>query len=170
MRNGEPTRYSEEPFEYGRIKCRLIFYKSPSSTIDGEVSITRVIQRMEEELKSRKNYSSKMQKDFDPYYEITPNKEDGGFSYKLNKDVVAEQISLCGCFAIFCTREDLSCEEVLDLYRAKDCVEKAFASYKNDILDERIRTKSSETLRGKLFLSFIGLIIRKTLETKLKST
>lgn len=36
-----------------------------------------------------------MQKDFDPYYEITPNKEDGGFSYKLNKDVVAEQISLC---------------------------------------------------------------------------
>ena len=67
-----------------------------------------------------------------------------------------------------CTNTELSCEEALDLYRSKDCVEKAFAVLKNDILDERIRTKSIESTNGKMFLAFIGLIIRRTLEDKLR--
>lgn len=76
---------------------------------------------------------------------------------------------MCGCFAIFCTRDDLDCEQVLIIYRAKDCIEKAFAMLKNDILDERVRTKSLESTNGKLFLAFIGLIIRKCLDRKLRT-
>ena len=30
----------------------------------------------------------------------------------------------------------------MDIYRAKDCVEKSFGIFKNDILDERLQVKN----------------------------
>ena len=48
-------------------------------------------------------------------------------------------------------------------------MEKAFAALKNDILNERMYTKSIDSTNGKLFLAFIGLIIRKALESKLRA-
>ena len=59
---------------------------------------------------------------------------------------------------------DLSPNEVLDIYRAKDSVEKSFGICKNDILDEENRLR----INGKLSLAIIGLILRKTLENKLR--
>ena len=57
--------------------------------------------------------------------------------------------------------------EVIKLYRDKDCVEKAFGSLKNDILDERLRIKQKVSTHGKLFLSFLGLIIRTEFKKRL---
>ena len=53
---------------------------------------------------------------------------------------------------------------MIDIYRAKDCVEKSFGIFKNDILDEEYRLR----INVKLFLAIIGLILRKTLENKLR--
>ena len=70
---------------------------------------------------------------------------------------------------MLCTRNDLSPNEVLDIYRAKDCVEKSFSIFKNDVQDERLQVNYQDSINGKLFLAFIGLILRKTLENKLRS-
>lgn len=47
-------------------------------------------------------------------------------------------------------------------------VEQAFGTLKNDIWGERMHTKTIEGTPGELFLAFIGLIIRKALEKKLR--
>ena len=50
-------------------------------------------------------------------------------------------------------------DEVLNLYRSKDNIEKIFDSLKNDIKEKRNRTHSLRNMRGSLFISFISLIL-----------
>lgn len=53
--------------------------------------------------------------------------------------------------------------EILDIYRMKDVVEKCFDTLKNEIDMKRLRVHSSETIDGKMFVAFIGLILRSHL-------
>ena len=164
----ETIRCHEESFSVGRVKTRLLLFRSPQSTLREETSLTTLLNRLHAELNDRTKISDKAARDYEPFFRIAINRKDGSFTYERDDDMFKTALSLCGSFALFCTRQELDCEEVLDLYRRKDCVEKAFGALKNDILNERLRTHSVETLNGKLFLAFIGLIIRKTFEAKLK--
>ena len=165
-RNDEAIRYKEKEITIGRLRTRLMMFKSPLSGLDQEKSLNSIINQMEVELQD-KNKIIKGKHKYAPFFHITTN-ENNTFTYTFDKHEYAKTLALCGCFALLCTNTELSCEEALDLYRSKDCVEKAFAVLKNDILDERIRTKSIESTNGKMFLAFIGLIIRRTLEDKLR--
>ena len=167
-RGSESIRYYEEPITIGRVKSRLILYKSPLATIAQETSLTTLVNRLESELNDRNWISSSGEDKFKPFFNIS-QRDDKGFDFKLNDSVFKEALQLCGCFALFCTRKDLDSEQILSLYRDKDYVEKAFAALKNDILNERMYTKSFDSTNGKLFLAFIGLIIRKALESKLRA-
>ena len=167
-RGTESIRYYEEPMTIGRVKTRLILYKSPLAAIAQETSLTTLVNRLESELNDRNWISSSGEEKFKPFFFFF-QREDKGFDFKLDDHVFKESLQLCGCFALFCTRKDLDSEQVLSLYRDKDYVEKAFAALKNDILNERMYTKSFDSTNGKLFLAFIGLIIRKTLESKLRA-
>ena len=167
MRGNEAFRYHEIPFTIGRVQTRLLMFKSPKSAIEQETTLNSFINKTEEDLSAKSRMSRDSTAKYKPFFDISFN--DKGFSFKLNRQEYKKALTLCGCFALFCTRDDLSAEQVLDLYRAKDCVEKSFTAFKNDILDERIRTKSTESTNGKLFLAFIGLIIRRKLEDKLRT-
>ena len=168
QRRDETIRCSVKEFTIGRINTRLMMYKSPLSSVRDESALNSYVAKIAEELKTATRLGQSKLNRYSQFFNINEN-EDDGLRFELKEKHYSELLELCGCFALFCTRNDLSPNEVLDIYRAKDCVEKSFGIFKNDILDERLQVKNQESINGKLFLAFIGLILRKTLENKLRS-
>lgn len=170
QRRDETIRCSVKEFTIGRINTRLMMYKSPLSSVRDESALNSYVAKIAEELKTATRLGQSKLNRYSQFFNINENEdEDDGLRFELKEKHYSELLELCGCFALFCTRNDLSPNEVLDIYRAKDCVEKSFGIFKNDILDERLQVKNQESINGKLFLAFIGLILRKTLENKLRS-
>ena len=67
--------------------------------------------------------------------------------------------------ALFLTTDfKLTSNEVLEIYRRKDVVEKCLDNLKNAIDMKRLRTHSTETSDGKIFIAFVSLILRSILE------
>ncbi len=164
----ETIRYKAEPFRIGRVNTRLMMFKSPKTAAADEVNLASRVSQAAEELRQAKSLSDYKLKRCSEFYEVEKS-DSGGYAFNLKERKYSELLELNGCFALFCTRDDLQPEEALKIYRAKDCVEKAFAALKNDILDERLEVKRQESINGKLFLAFIGMILRKSLHNKLKS-
>ncbi len=165
--DGEAFRHHERLLQIGSTQLRLLLYKSPASTMEQETTLTRMISRQEAVLRDKKAITEEEARDYAQFFNIC-RRSDGTFTFSQNQTALAEALSLCGCFALLCTRPDLKGPDVLSVFRAKDCVEKAFAVLKNDVLHERMRCSSAQSINGKLFLSFIGLIIRRLLDFKLR--
>ena len=58
----------------------------------------------------------------------------------------------------------------LEVYRTKDVVEKAFGNVKDRMNMRRTLTSSERSLEGKLFVSFIGLILLSYLKKQMQDT
>lgn len=54
-------------------------------------------------------------------------------------------------------------EETLWLYRRKDLVESLFDGLKNELRDKRLRVHTLQAVEGRLFLSFLSLILHAAL-------
>lgn len=162
----EVLQYCEIPLKISRFKTRLIMFKSRITAYNHHKTLDEMVVFAEQQLQTLTKINKSDLYKYEDFYDITLN-EDGSFSYKLSTKRYQEAQELCGCFALFCTDDSLTPMEVIKLYRDKDCVEKAFGSLKNDILDERLRIKQKVSTHGKLFLSFLGLIIRTEFKKRL---
>jgi len=89
----------------------------------------------------------------------------------MNCEAVNEARGKLGYFMLLST-ENLSAGQVLDIYRAKDGVERVFNSVKNDIGFDRPAVKTDATLEGKVFVIMLaGMIsthIRNAMRTHRK--
>ena len=81
-------------------------------------------------------------------------------AYRRNNKAIDEQLALCGYFLIAETDFKKTTAEILGIYRNRDVVEKSFDSLKNELDMKRLHTMTGETTQGKLFVSFISLIVR----------
>ncbi|MGN8852222.1 hypothetical protein [Anaerobiospirillum succiniciproducens] len=107
-----------------------------------ESTLNSYVAKIAEELKTATRLGQTKLNRYSQFFHINENEDDDGLRFELKEKHYSELLELCGCFALFCTRTDLSANEVLDIYRAKDCVEKSFGIFKNDILDERVQVKN----------------------------
>jgi transposase len=73
-------------------------------------------------------------------------------------DVIQEELGLKGKFILLTYNKKTAIQALLT-YRNRDCVEKMFNSFKNDLNLKRLKVHSSVATKGKLFISFIALII-----------
>lgn len=96
---------------------------------------------------------------YDRYFYINRGK-DGKLGYRRNDKAIDEEISQCGYFAIAETDFGKNSNEILEIYRNRDVIEKSFDELKNETDLKRVRTQSNETVQGKVFVSFISLIVR----------
>lgn len=80
------------------------------------------------------------------------------YTYKEEALVDAEG-KYSGYLAIVTDQVDLSSKEILDIYRAKDEVEKAFFDLKNNEDAKRLGTHNASSMKGKLFTLFISSIL-----------
>jgi transposase len=81
--------------------------------------------------------------------------------FEMDCKAVDEARGKFGYFMLLST-EDLSAGQVLDIYRAKDGVERVFNNVKHDIGFERPAVKTDATLQGKVFINMLaGMISTK---------
>lgn len=73
---------------------------------------------------------------------------------------IDEKLAALGYFFILTSDETLCSSEVLSIYRNKDIIEKNYDNLKNAIDGKRLRTHSLQASEGKLFVSFLALILR----------
>lgn len=133
-----------------------VYYNQNKATVEND-NLFNKVKRLENELKSLKKVPKNIKR-YDKYIEIKRN-DDNTFAYIRRHDVINNEMKYNGYTIIACTK-DLDAETVLEKYRTKDVVEKAFCDLKNVLEMDRLLTQNTETTDGKIFISFIGLIIR----------
>jgi transposase len=151
---------------YG-IKSTVHVYFDPVTRENQRGHLFRTVEMKETELSNENELTNKRAKEFRKYFDITLN-DDKTFSYTKNWDKIQYEARNLGYFCIL-TNTNLSSKEVLSIYRRKDVIEKNFDEIKNRIDMKRIRTHQTETTEGKLFCSFISLIVSAEMGEKLRN-
>jgi len=75
-----------------------------------------------------------------------------------------------GYFGLLTNDAKLGPTQALDIYRRKDCVEKAFADIKTRLDFRTPKVSTDQTLDGKLLLVYVALILTSWLKKKMTDT
>jgi hypothetical protein len=109
---------------------------------------------------------------FSKYFDLIyfhEGQDDEKFMYAREKyDVINEEIKLSGYFVII-TSEKMTAAQALDLYKGRDASEKLFRGDKSYLGNKSFRVHSKESMRAKIFIEFVALIIRNRFYTCLKN-
>jgi len=144
--------------------CNIHIIYNPDKQVDEQKIIYSTIERLENELKELKEIPEKLTK-YEKYYDIKI--KDNKIEYKLNNDKVINLLKTTG-YVLFLTSDlKFNSIEVLEIYRNKDVIEKNFDDLKNDLDFSRLKTHINNTTDGKIFVSFIALILRSYIANNL---
>ena len=86
-------------------------------------------------------------------------------AYQRNSRYIKEEIRNLEFFFII-TSEEMSTSKALDIYRGRDNIEKMFRSLKSGIDFNKARVHTTESLKSKVFVTFIAMIVRNELFQK----
>ena len=86
---------------------------------------------------------------------------------EIKKEVVEKRMARLGYFCII-TSEKMTARDAYLLYTSRDASEKLFSSDKSFLGSKSMRVHSSESVSAKIFIEFIGLIIRQRMYVLLK--
>ncbi len=90
-----------------------------------------------------------------------------GMQFDYNETAILEHSADFGYFSLL-SNEIKETVKVLDFYRNKDLIEKAFSNLKNRLEMRRTAVSSSENLKGKLFVQFVALIYLSYIHQRMK--
>ena len=88
-------------------------------------------------------------------------------SYQRNSKAIKEELRNLGFFFII-TSEDMDATKTLDVYRGRDNIEKMFRSLKSGIDFNKARVHTTESLKSKVFVTFLAMIIRNEMFQKIE--
>jgi len=150
-------------------------YFDKRKKLDSEERLLEKIMEAEEKVEKRhfenrervEKYISQNASGLKEFFEIRKTK--GAFVLKRDREKIEKAIRQMG-YVIILSSRSMKGEEIILLYRNKDCVEKCFDNMKNELSTNRLRVHSKEGMDGRLFVSFITLIlyswINKTMREK----
>jgi len=121
------------------------------------------LSRWEEDLKDGKNI-----KNAETFFHVSFGEKDTTPMVTRNHAAIDEKLRNMGYFLMMTTDLRKSPEEVLEIYRRKDLIEKSFDELKNELDMKRLRVHSNVASDGKTFIAFIGLILRTFVQHKLR--
>ena len=125
------------------------------------------LDRMKLKMEKGKGQPGTYTKIYHDLFDLKYDKKGNFLSYIEKKDIIREQLDLCGYFCI-ATAEKMTAAEALILYKSRDISEKLFAADKSFIGSRSMRVHSPESLSAKLFLEFVALIVRNRIYNLLK--
>lgn len=168
--NAELVNHSEcmlgKGLPYGKVyevtelgfRMKVHMYYDPDKALRESEALYELIERQENDLKGMEEPPERELK-YDRYFFINRSK-DGKLGFIRNYRAIDEQLEKCGFFLIAETDFTKTSAEILNVYRRRDVIEKCFDSLKNELDMKRLRCHSSESVNGKLFVSFVSLIVR----------
>lgn len=139
------------------IPIRLNLYYNFQKAADEIELIDKKISILEDEL--RKKLTLEDDSRYKRYFDILIN-DDQTFTYQRNYEAIDEEKQNAGYFAIASSRLDYTADEILMIYRNKDRLEKVFDDLKNFVDSNRLKVHSDEAVSGKMFITFISLIMK----------
>ena len=151
--------------EKRRIYIHL--YYNIGKAAEDERRMDMSLAKMRDELLNDKRDEGKS-KQYATYFDVkrTPKR---GIRVTPKNDAIAKAKRYYGFFALL-TNEKMDALTALELYRAKDVVEKAFGNLKERLNFRRTLVSSEQSLNGKLFVEFVALIylsyINKQMQVK----
>ena len=95
--------------------------------------------------------------------------KDGGFRLSVREAEYARAVRDMGIFMILNSDDGADGERTLKDNRSRDLQEKVFDILKNTTGNDRVRVSDDDTLKGRLFLAFIAVILHKAVEKCLRS-
>ena len=157
---------SENTDKYGVISKLHIFYDPVKAMLE-ENELYQRINIIENRLLQSKKVPAKTHlKQYEKYFDITV-KDNDIVNYAYNYEKIDNEKAYNGFFLLLSTDMEKNSDEILEIYRWKDLVEKSFDNLKNSMDMKRIRCHNKSTTEGKIFVAFIGLIIKSHMENKL---
>lgn len=157
---------SENTKIYGINSNIHIFYDPTKAMLD-ENELYKKINILENRLSQIEEKPTKKQlKQFNKYFKITENK-DGSIGYERNFENIDNEKLYNGIFMLLTTDFDKNSDDILEIYRNKDVIEKSFDNLKNSMDMKRIRCHNKSTTDGKIFVSFLSLVLKSHMENKL---
>ena len=154
-------------YEINELGFRMrvhLYYDAQKAATECEDLYTE-LNKIENELSQMEEAPDK-KLHYDKYFYINKAK-DGSFGYIRNHKAINEALSLCGFFVISETDFQKTTAEILELYRRRDVIEKAFDNLKNSLDMHRLYAKKDEVVEGKLFCTFIALIVHSYMRNHL---
>ena len=82
----------------------------------------------------------------------------GGHTVSIRQDVLDKELKSAGWMVLVSNHVE-NCKRAIEIYRAKDVVEKGFMRLKNSIDLSRLRVHSQNRMQGKVFIGFIALVL-----------
>jgi hypothetical protein len=148
----DPQRKTEEE---GRFIGRLLLLEEQAapSTFEAQREAYRWLNDNAEGLKR--------------YFAVRPAAK-GKWVIRRKNHAAARRTNTMGLTLILTPETDLSREDVLADYRARDQVEKAFDIFKNENGQSRLYISTREQAEGRLFLAFLALIISSDLDRRMR--
>lgn len=102
--------------------------------------------------------------DLNKYFYIDNKYSKGNKKHIIeNIEIIKKELKYSG-YTILISNHIKSSQKAHSIYCNKDVVEKAFESYKQNLGIKRFRVKSSHRMFSKIFIAFISLIIRSSIE------
>ena len=98
---------------------------------------------------------------------FTLRKTKTGYNIHRNEAAINKHLANSG-YLVIMTNDSKDPRYVLEIYRTKDCVEKAFENIKNDLDMKRLRIHSDDAMQGRIFITFIALIISSYVRSIMK--
>jgi transposase len=148
-------------------------YFDKRKRLEGEERLIERIIEAEEKVEDRHfqdreavgNYLSQHAADLEKFFEIRKFK--GSFVLKRNKAHIDKTIKQMG-YVIILSSRSMNPRQIALLYRNKDCVEKCFDNMKNEMRANRLRVHSAASMEGRLFITFMSLILSSWIHTAMR--
>ena len=160
-----PVFYSDEKNRYIHI-----YYSHGKAASEREL-LEEKVERMANYLSRFEGQPVVIDKSYEKYFNLEyyhEGREEQCFVCATERTgVIEEELRLCGYFCII-TSDKMTAKEALDLYKSRDASEKLFKADKSFLGNKSLRVYSGDALEGKMLISFVALIVRNRIYTKLK--
>lgn len=162
---GQPYGKSYESTALG-FRMKIHLYYDPEKALRESGALYDLLEAQENDLRGMEEPPDR-KLHYDRYFYINRSK-DGKLGFVRNYKAIDAALRSCGFFLIGETDFKKTTAEILEIYRRRDTIEKSFDNLKNELDMKRIRSQSTETAQGKLFVSFLALIVQAYLLRELK--
>lgn len=142
-------------------------YFSPDKCTDEEKKLHERVEKLAKELESLSG--KRIPKKYTDYFTITKPPA-SQTSFEIDNRKFDEHLRRAGYFIFLTSDLKLSPLELIDIYKNRDVIEKAFFDLKNNLDFRRLRTHSGKTTEGKIFVGFLALIMRSYILSKIKAS
>jgi transposase len=108
---------------------------------------------------------------YNNYYNIEKNLETQdkqSIIFSRDREKINKEMSYHGYFIFISSKKDISPDILINIYKERDIIEKAFHNIKSGLDFDTMKTHSDETTYGKMFVCFLSLILRSYLFNKIK--